>query len=125
MKVHTCSRHIQCDREKKQNSLDLGPLYIYIRHELYSSFRLLVIGNKSTYVVNMGWERVLLLRICNKIQNLKRSCDFFIRHCHINFQTCENHPNITHVPHLCEIAQASGIRSVYSMLENLPRHWSE
>ena len=32
---------------------------------------------------------------------------FFVKHCHINFQTCENQPNVTHV--YCEIAQVDEI----------------
>ena len=47
---------------------------------------LLMIGNKSIYPMNMGWERMLPLKIYS---NLKINYDFFVKRCDIIFQACE------------------------------------
>ena len=44
---------------------------------LYSSFCLLVIKNKLTYVVSVRWERILPLRIYGNFKTWKKNCDFF------------------------------------------------
>ena len=47
-------------------------------------------ANGGKYAMNMGWERILLLRI---YINLRTYCDFFVQRC-----------NNTHVIHICVTA---------------------
>jgi hypothetical protein len=82
----------------------------------YSIFCLLVIENRSTYVVNMGWERILTLKIFNITQSLEINYDFLLYVVISVSKPMKNHLNITHVPHLCEIAEVNRNTSVYSSL---------
>ena len=114
LKFHKCSRHF-LTRWKKLwrignvtftfsvmekvtfTSTDLGSLK---RHWLYSSFRLVIIRNKSTHVVNMSWERILPWKIYTNLQS-----NFFSFNLVISISwPMKNHSNITLVLHFCEIA---------------------
>ena len=75
----------------------------------YSSFRLLVIGKKSTYVVNMGEN--LTFENFQYVLNLEISCNFFLDVVISISKPMKNHSNITHVPNLSEIAEVNGNRS--------------
>ena len=69
--------------------MDLGSL----KRVLFdSSFCLLVTGNMSTYVVNMGWERFY-----GNFKNLKINGDFLVKRCEISFQTCEKSLLVSHL----------------------------
>lgn len=53
---------------------------------------LLVIGNKSTYVVDKGWERILPMKAYNNFKLRNKTSYFFYKHCDINFKTSEKLP---------------------------------
>ena len=42
--------------------------------------------------MNMGWERILPLKIYNDFKTWKLFCDVFVKRCDINFQTREKSP---------------------------------
>jgi hypothetical protein len=69
--------------------MNLGSLK---RELLDSIFCLPVTENKSTYVVNIGWERIY-----SNFKNLKINNDLLIKHCEINFQTCEKSLLVSHL----------------------------
>ena len=62
----------------------------WYRHWLYSSHPLPGFGNRLTYHVHMGWERILRLKIHGNFKTWKEIVIFLGKRCDdINFQTCE------------------------------------
>ena len=59
-----------------------------VRH--YSNFRLINIGNRSTYAVNMGWKRIPSLKIYSNFKSWKQLAIFLLNY--INFHRCEKSP---------------------------------
>ena len=70
---------------------------------LYSSFRPPTIGNKSTYAVNMGWERISPLKIYGNFKTQKQIVILLLNVVLSAPSPMKNHPNITHV--LCLLMQ--------------------
>jgi len=89
VKLHTCSLHIQRDEKSKLKEHEFGFLE---KRVTWLNFLSPVTENKSTYVVNMGWERIY-----SNFKNLKINNDLLIKHCEINFQTCEKSLLVSHL----------------------------
>lgn len=60
---------------------------------------LLVIGNKSTYVVDKGWERILPMKAYNNFKLKNKTSYFFINIVISTSRLLKNYPNVRHVPH--------------------------
>jgi hypothetical protein len=68
VKFHICQHHIQQDFKKQvKKSIDLGSLRMSL---IVLKFCLLVIKNKSTYVMNMSREKIFACEKLSYFQNL-------------------------------------------------------
>ena len=67
-------------------------------HQLYLGF------DRLTFVVNMGWERILPLKIYNNFKTWKQIMIFLSNDVISISRLVKNYSNITLILHLCEIA---------------------
>lgn len=75
VKNHTCRHHSRRDRtfELKKHKFR----FLEKTNDCTQVFCLPLNENRSTYDENMGWEKILPLKIYNKIQTSKINCDFY------------------------------------------------
>jgi hypothetical protein len=98
---HTSSRHIWRDGTSKLKGHGFGFL-----EKSTNCTQVLPpnIINMSTYVMNMGWQSILPLKIYSSLKTWKEIAIFLLNVVISNCRLVKNHPNVTLILHLCGIA---------------------
>jgi len=98
VKNHTCRRHIRNDGKSTLKGFRFG------FHErtliVYSSFRLPIIGNRSTHVVKMGWDEILPLKFYS---NIKNKILIFLQNIVLTICRPVKHHPILHFPKIAKV----------------------